>query len=678
MVSPGNKKKERVKTYLYRKPDGSPAFEVVRTERMGPDGREKDIRVRHTDASGKIVWKAPDVNVPYHLPELLAAGPEAVVFVVEGENKVEAMAEQSLLATCNRGGAGKGKFLPRWGPFFEKRNVVILPDNDKPGRDHADAVLKIVEGFAKKALILELPGLPPKGDCIDWFAQKGNHGAKLLSLAIAELDRAPAAAGQDDGKGDAWEGDAAQGDEEEVANTGWQPFPINLLPEPMANYVQAAAAALHCDEAMFALPMICSLGGLVGATRRVQLKPTWQEPSVFWGAIIADSSSLKTPALHLATGPVLDIQLQLLRQYNVELQQYEVQADEWRQHNHKSKHPASGQPAGRSPRPPVATRLIVSDITIEKLARLLNQNRCGLTVIRDELAGWFASFGQYKEGKGAGSDMAHWLQLFNGNPLIVDRQGGDTPTIVVNNACVSVCGSIQPAVCRRVFCNETFEAGLIARLLFCMPPRRQKVWTTAGIDEEVAEMYRRVIRKLFELRTAEDSSGDITPRKLFFNAAGILQWEAFYNDWGKVQEAAQGEHAYALAKLEAYAARFAALFCTVEHAAGIIKDEVISAEHVNRAAALVTWFSGEAERVYTILRTGSDKTETSKLVDFIKSCGGEITPRRLLRSNPSKYRDSATCQRCLDALKEQGLGRWERKVCSEKGGRPSNVFCLQT
>lgn len=42
--------------------------------------------------------------------------------------------------------------------------VVILPDNDEPGRKHVAAVAADLLGLVASVRIVELPGLPEKGD----------------------------------------------------------------------------------------------------------------------------------------------------------------------------------------------------------------------------------------------------------------------------------------------------------------------------------------------------------------------------------------------------------------------------------------------------------------------------------------------------------------------------------
>ena len=116
------------------------------------------------------IWKGI-VPLPYRLPELLG-DPDAVVYITEGEKDADNLAEIGIVATCNHGGAGKWRNeISQW---LKNRNVVILPDNDDAGRSHANDVAKKLTGIAASIRILELTGLPPKGDVSDWLDAGGN------------------------------------------------------------------------------------------------------------------------------------------------------------------------------------------------------------------------------------------------------------------------------------------------------------------------------------------------------------------------------------------------------------------------------------------------------------------------------------------------------------------------
>ena len=61
-----------------------------------------------------------------------------------------------------------------------------------------------------------------------------------------------------------------------------------------------------------------------------------------------------------------------------------------------------------------------------------------MLVVRDELAGWIGSFDRYAQG--SGSDVAKWLEMFGGRPMVVDRK--TKASLYVPMAAVSLTGMI--------------------------------------------------------------------------------------------------------------------------------------------------------------------------------------------------------------------------------------------
>ena len=98
------------------------------------------------------------------------------------------MAGINLLATCNSGGAGK--WTAEHAQYLRGRRVFILPDNDESGRKHAQQVALTLQGIAASVRIVELPGLPVKGDVSDWLAAGGTR-EKLVELAEATPEWTP-------------------------------------------------------------------------------------------------------------------------------------------------------------------------------------------------------------------------------------------------------------------------------------------------------------------------------------------------------------------------------------------------------------------------------------------------------------------------------------------------------
>ena len=92
------------------------------------------------------------------------------------------------MATTNHGGAKKWK--PYYSDYLIGADVVIIPDNDKPGREHAERVAQSLVGKAKSIKMLELPNLPPKGDVSDWL-EAGGTKEELLALAETTAEYEP-------------------------------------------------------------------------------------------------------------------------------------------------------------------------------------------------------------------------------------------------------------------------------------------------------------------------------------------------------------------------------------------------------------------------------------------------------------------------------------------------------
>ena len=114
-------------------------------------------------------------QVPYRLPELLAAPLDTPVYIVEGEKDADRLASLGLVATCNAGGAGKWR--DTHAEHLKDRTAIVIPDNDDAGRDHAQKVAKTLKGIAAQVRILELPGLAEKGDVSDWLDAGGTAEA---------------------------------------------------------------------------------------------------------------------------------------------------------------------------------------------------------------------------------------------------------------------------------------------------------------------------------------------------------------------------------------------------------------------------------------------------------------------------------------------------------------------
>lgn len=131
--------------------------------------------------SGKDCMKGVP-HFPYRERELIGSDVSEPVYVCEGEKDCDNLAKLGFITTTNRGGAKKWR--AEYSEALRDRDVIILPDNDEPGREHAAKVSAMLHGVAHSIKVLMLPGLGDKEDVSDWIARGGtaDQMRKLVEL----------------------------------------------------------------------------------------------------------------------------------------------------------------------------------------------------------------------------------------------------------------------------------------------------------------------------------------------------------------------------------------------------------------------------------------------------------------------------------------------------------------
>ena len=123
----------------------------------------------------EYVWNLAGVErVLFQLPKVLEAleGDE-VIYLVEGEKDCINPGIYGITATTCSGGAS-AEWLPQYTETLHNAKIGIIPDNDKPGRSHAENMAKFLYGWAKSLKLLELGA----SDVSDWLL---THNAEELA-----------------------------------------------------------------------------------------------------------------------------------------------------------------------------------------------------------------------------------------------------------------------------------------------------------------------------------------------------------------------------------------------------------------------------------------------------------------------------------------------------------------
>ena len=171
--------------HVYNDATGQPIYYKIRAKH--PDTGDKWIRAFHHDGTS-FVAKEPTFTGGkplYRLHELNSDAGQAV-YVVEGEQKADYLAELGLIATTS--GSKSSANATDWQPLTG-RKVIIWPDFDDAGQAYQTDVATILSALQCDIYAIDVAqlGLPPKGDIIDFARMRAEHGKDTAAADITAL-----------------------------------------------------------------------------------------------------------------------------------------------------------------------------------------------------------------------------------------------------------------------------------------------------------------------------------------------------------------------------------------------------------------------------------------------------------------------------------------------------------
>jgi hypothetical protein len=257
--------------HIYTDLSGQPVGAVARYAPGTLDSAKKSFR-QFRLAGSKWLPGLSGATLPlYNLPRVVqAVAVGEMVYLAEGERCADLLSGFGVCATTNSGGAGK------WGDHHTSplagAHVVLLEDDDEPGRAHMDKVAAALHVVAASVRRLAAPGVEnvARGqgyDVGDWIAA-GGQLAELLS----RIEGVPTSANVSDD----WPTPIAFG-----APADAEPFPVQeALPPMCADLALAIAASVKVDPTAPAAFIPCVLSAAAGNTYSVQVSRSYAEPNL--------------------------------------------------------------------------------------------------------------------------------------------------------------------------------------------------------------------------------------------------------------------------------------------------------------------------------------------------------------------------------------------------------------
>jgi len=666
------------KVYDYKDESGTLLFQAVRKRLADPakfpNAPGKEFKQRAPDGKGGWVWSLQGVRrVLYGLPELIAADPDATVWIVEGEKDRDRLKALGLLSTCNPMGAGK--WLDEFSDFLIGHPIVIIPDNDDPGRDHAQDVAAKSYGKASKIQILELwkawPSMPNKGDVSDWL-DAGHDETELCQMAEAAPEWTPAQAQQ-----------ASTPDPDE-----WEPpatffefeapdFPLDSLPSWKRSFVEGVASSTQTPPDLAALLSLTVCGATVARNVRIEARTGWDQPLNIYVAVALASANRKSAVVEEVTRPLFDCERELILK---ERERIAEEASEYRtlvgELAELEKRVAKADPADRlslkqeakakarelaAKKMPVIPKLIVDDVTSEVAATILAEQDGRIGVFGAEGGVFENMAGRYSNGI---ANIDVWLKAHSGDDLRVDRRDRSEH---IEKPAITIGLAVQPDVLRGLIEKPGFRGrGLLGRFFYSLPPStvgHRKIRPDA-MSDEARRTYHANIKRLAAIEPFTTDDGDTEPRliRLSKDADDYLasfeeELEPMLGRDGEFES--MGDWA---GKLAGGALRLAGILHLAQHAAtfdcnGHWPAEV-SADTMKNAIKIARYLIPHAQAAYAEMGADSKIEDAKFLLRWIEKSGkDEFTKRDAHQGTKGRFKQVSMIEPALKILEDHGYIR---------------------
>lgn len=533
----------------------------------------------------------------HHLPprplyglDMLAQYPDAQVIITEGPRKA-AYAQKLLpgLPCIGWAGGANGWNKSDWS-VITRRNVILWPDNDDPGRKCMEEIAQQLISQNCNVFMLDTSAMPESWDAADacaegWDTDKTLAWAKsvkgeqiekktvieTVSEEPPEIELPPVESYTDlrhrhavEKHAEAFESAGVTWTEpadifHEIQSPGINP---ECLPECLREWMVDTAAVKGVDPAMLALSAIVASAGVLHDAIKIQperTNPSWRESARLWGAIVGSSGIKKSPAIGAAVSRLKKIQLELSERA-IELYDevksrelaYEL-ANKGYIKALSTNDPSAADKKPFKPEPIEIPRLLFEDVTVQKLGDELRYSQRGAFVLRDELAGWFGSHSQYRT---SGSDAPDWLDFYEGGPKYIDRIGRGS--MFVKNFGGCILGGIQPSTLERIL-DKLPEDGLLQRFMV-VNAKNGTDGNGLPYNKAAADRYHIMLQRIFDFTPGDNAillseEADIIRKEITAHARKLI-------NSGMVSTGFCSH----LAKYEGLAARLMLTFHTIEWA----------------------------------------------------------------------------------------------------------------
>jgi hypothetical protein len=375
-----------------------------------------------------------------------------------------------------------------------------------------------LHGVAELVRIVQLPGLPAKGDVSDWIAAGGTK-QDLMRLAEASTIWAPPT--------EPWPEIIS------LDTVSLPEFPTHALPGVLRAWVEAESHATQTPADLAGLLALAVCSSTIARRVIVEPRSRWEEPVNLYVAVLLEPGNRKSAVFADATRPLCELEAELIeaarpsvaraqsdrRQAETRLKRLEKLAAE--KGDDEARHEAGKLAEELAMQvEPVLPRLIVDDATCEKLGMILAEQGGRIASMSPEGGVFDLMAGLYS--KNGIPQFGVYLMGHSGDNLKSDRVSRSS--VHVERPALTCAYAMQPQVIVGLAANPAFRGrGLLARFLYAAPQSwiGRRLIAPPPVPDAVRDAYHETVKAM----------ADIQEERIMLNlapdaAAALEAWEA--------------------------------------------------------------------------------------------------------------------------------------------------------
>jgi hypothetical protein len=227
-------------------------------------------------------------------------------------------------------------------------------------------------------------------------------------------------------------------------------FPVDVFPKSIQDIIIDLRDNMGFQVDNTSVSMLFAFSTAIGNTHKLEFKRDWKESALVYIVLCGQAGDNKTHPMEWILEPLKTRDIKSQAEYLQESRNYQsILKDETIIDK--------GQP-------PIESRILINNVTIEKVPKIHSENPRGLGYYSEELMQFLGNLNKYN----GGDDFPYWLSNWSNKGYRVDRVKDSEPLGYFEQY-VSILGATQSEMTYKMLKGDSKHNGFFERWLYTIP-----------------------------------------------------------------------------------------------------------------------------------------------------------------------------------------------------------------